>query len=176
MSVYDRAAFLPGDKAGAAMVNALPIEVLSYVFTLATHGDGSSSNAVPFDHSSITTPSKLASVCRRWYHVARTTPALYTSISVSPLDFDVLDYSTCTCPIKHEPRLLLAEHISTYLALSRNAPLDIVIDARDPEWDFTEPGLVFIHLMNIMHPDITLESKWILIFPAHMKLPSPPLR
>ncbi|KAK2467634.1 hypothetical protein APHAL10511_000489 [Amanita phalloides] len=63
-------------------------------------------------------PHILACVCKHWLRVARNTPRLWTRICVTTLDM---------------------RHAVASLALSKKYPLDILIDARDDEWDFSEP-------------------------------------
>ncbi|EAU86675.2 hypothetical protein CC1G_07333 [Coprinopsis cinerea okayama7 len=43
--------------------------------------------------------------------------------------------------VSSSPTTLDTRHITSYLALSKRYPLDILIDARDYEWDFLEDGV-----------------------------------
>ncbi|TFK19761.1 hypothetical protein FA15DRAFT_600902 [Coprinopsis marcescibilis] len=43
-------------------------------------------------------------------------------------------------------------HITNYLALSRLHPLDILVDARDPDWDFAEEDVTVSLMGEVYHP------------------------
>ncbi|KAJ6482565.1 hypothetical protein C8R45DRAFT_1099844 [Mycena sanguinolenta] len=115
-------------------INSLPVELLSYIFYLGTHealnSDRDDDECQPFDSDSVKTPLVYASVSRHWRRVALSTPGLFTSLCITPALFrqngteEVLDTTG----------------ISSYLALSRNCLVDILIDARDQEWDFEDDG------------------------------------
>ncbi|KAJ7687728.1 hypothetical protein B0H17DRAFT_1332346 [Mycena rosella] len=127
--------YRPHAQAPASPVTALPVELLAYIFVLGTHDpsvlDGEHDDGCQaFNSDSVKTPLVYGRVCRHWRNVALNTPALYTSLCITPELLrevgaaDVLD----TAPI------------SSYLALSRNYLVDILIDARDQEWDFNDDG------------------------------------
>jgi hypothetical protein len=104
----------------------LPVELLAYVFLLSAEPDAA------VNPTTVKTPLVLSSVCRRWRDVSRNTPRLWTRICVTR---ELLVR-------KHLRRTAVAvdtTHILISLALSRNRPLEILIDARDDEWDFSEP-------------------------------------
>ena len=63
-------------------------------------------------------------VNKRWRTIALSTSALWTNICITIRDLNG--------PLLH------TNHITKYLTLSRKSPLNILIDARDPDWDFTE--------------------------------------
>ncbi|ESK92516.1 hypothetical protein Moror_4438 [Moniliophthora roreri MCA 2997] len=119
-------------------IERIPIELLSYIFVLGTHSFPSTSNdSTPEDPSfnadSVKTPLIFASVSRYWRTVALNTPALWTSlcITVGSVEDDH----------RGQPPTLNTSHITSYLTLSRKQPLDILIDARDIDWDFQEPEI-----------------------------------
>ncbi|KAJ7621471.1 hypothetical protein FB45DRAFT_929304 [Roridomyces roridus] len=110
-------------------IASLPVELLAYIFVLGTHEpvppDVHDDECQPFNAESVKTPLVYASVSRLWRNVALNTPALYTSLCITPnlvRDVGVLDVSP----------------ISTYLQLSCNYLVDILIDARDHDWDFED--------------------------------------
>lgn len=125
-------------------ITMLPIELLAHIFILATHDstaapDGDEAQHTPlFSSDTIRTPLIISTVCRHWRIVSRNTPALWTSLcmTVEMIDFPVQD-TFGTQP--QRPDHLDTRHLTSYLALSRNYPLDILIDARDQDWDFSEP-------------------------------------
>lgn len=128
-------------------VHNLPTELLSYVFELVTHALsqddrnalGTGQQRLPFLPQSIRAPVWLSAVNRRWRHVALSTSSLWTSIFVS-VD-NIIDYSgderdpSSFCGSK---RLLDVESLAYFLLRSGNCTLDIFIDGRDPEWDFSD--------------------------------------
>lgn len=133
-------------RAGGGVHN-LPTELLSYVFELVTHAHsqderdalGTGQQRLPFHPQSIRAPISLSAVNRRWRHVALSTSSLWTSIFVS-VD-NIIDYSgdernpSSFCGSK---RLLDVESLAYFLLRSGNRTLDIFIDGRDPEWDFSD--------------------------------------
>ncbi|KAJ7131460.1 hypothetical protein C8R44DRAFT_978302 [Mycena epipterygia] len=110
-------------------IASLPVELLSYILVLATHDPvlppnaNASDDEPAFNTASVQAPLVFARVSRHWRRVALRTPALYTSLCITPellSDADELDMSP----------------ILKYLALSRGCLLDVLVDARDPEWNF----------------------------------------
>lgn len=91
----------------------------------------------PFTTDTIRTPLVLSSVSRHWRRVALNTPALWTSLCIT-IEM-VEDLGDAEERPLHHKTTLNTSHITSYLALSRNYPLDILIDARDQDWDFFEP-------------------------------------
>ena len=131
-------------------INNLPVELLSYIFILSTHSLGESNDVheeavfnEPFNTESVRTPLVLSSVNHHWRTVALTTPALWTSLCVTIDSVECLDDSD-SGSLSQKPGTLNATHLTSYLALSRNYPLDIFIDARDQEWDFSDAEYVRI--------------------------------
>ncbi|KAF7313957.1 F-box domain-containing protein [Mycena chlorophos] len=109
-------------------IHTLPVELLSHVFLLATHDrPEESDDCPPFNSESVLAPLTFAAVCRHWRTVALNTASLYTSICITP-------------ELLRESELDL-RGIAAYLELSRNYALDILIDARDQDWDFDDEGM-----------------------------------
>lgn len=145
-------------------IERLPVELLSQVFLLATHGqegvackkkdpalphgaEDNSENPLPrlgdvvgdelrtpiqktyppldVSSQSSTCPLHLSSVCRRWRGIALSEPTLWTTI-VTTGD-DVLD------------GIPDVRGLQMFLSRARHAPLDILVDLRDTEWDFCDP-------------------------------------
>lgn len=131
-------------------IHGLPVEILSHIFNLTTHTtafdeqeDETQHKPLFFDSESVRTPLILAAVCRHWRQVAHGTASLWTSLCITP---ELLRHhysastSSSTC-IPSSTTLELAPVLS-YLSLSRNYPLNILVDARDRDWDFSEVGYV----------------------------------
>ncbi|KAF9261615.1 hypothetical protein L218DRAFT_904971 [Marasmius fiardii PR-910] len=128
-------------------IQRLPVELLSYIFVLGTHSPPNHSaseqepqEAPSFNADSVKTPLVFTAVNRHWRTVALNTPALWTSLCITVGSLDgVTDTETPRAPV------LNTSHVTTYLSLSRNYPLDILIDARDVDWDFCEPEIPNLH-------------------------------
>ncbi|KAJ7444615.1 hypothetical protein B0H11DRAFT_2291182 [Mycena galericulata] len=110
-------------------IDALPVEILAYIFVLGTHEQADDECQPIFDSDSVKTPLVYASVSHLWRSVALNTPALYTSLCITP---DLLR------DIGNGEEFLDLTPIQAYLALSRTYLLDILIDARDQDWDFQD--------------------------------------
>ena len=131
-----------------APIDTLPVELIAYIFVLATHGSnddaGPPDENAPINLESITFPLVLSTVNKRWRHIAHSTSALWTSLCVTihhlvRLQSGADDDLFCPSP----PPELDPTHLLTYLSLSGRYPIDILIDARDPDWDFSENEFVF---------------------------------
>ncbi|KAG7441540.1 uncharacterized protein BT62DRAFT_483439 [Guyanagaster necrorhizus] len=172
------------DSRARPPMDTLPVELLAYIFSLATHGitlatEGKESPL--FDSESVKTPTRLSAVSKHWRMVARTTPALWTSLCATIASIHEKHHNGQRLSI------FSPSHFSSHLSLSRNQPLDILIDARDPDWDFSEPSVEpechytppfsYQHMMTVMamlHPHIhrwrsfsILTDTW---FPMHVAL------
>ena len=110
-------------------IQTLPVELLSHIFTLAVLEMDDQGFPI-VDAETIKVPSIISRVDHHWRNVAFETPNLWTNICVSG------------ALIERQGGYLNTMHISTHLALSRNHPIDILIDARDEQWDFQEPEYV----------------------------------
>ena len=121
-----------------APIYRLPVELLSYIFLLGAHtpdpphqdeeactDDLGRDDISPCMSSSSTTPDVFASVSRHWRAVALGTPHLWTRIVVTIGD-------------TMSDRATMFANASRCLSRSAKCPLDIFIDAGDPDWDFTE--------------------------------------
>lgn len=133
-------AYRPLNIRCTSAIQRLPVELLSYIFTLGTHSlDEDEDTSCPsFDAETIKTPLILSQVNHHWRNIARNTPSLWTSICVTA---ELINASDGLEPQRKQSHLD-ASHLTTYLSLSRNYPLDILIDARDQDWDFSEPECV----------------------------------
>jgi hypothetical protein len=138
----------------APPIERLPVELLSYIFLLGAYAtedlleaDGTERN-LSFTSESVKTPLVISSVNRHWRHVALNTPSLWTSLCVTAEMVDAQpdhDMSSTT-------GVLNTGHLTTYLQRSHKYPLDILIDARDQDWDFSEPESVqFTSLLSIFY-------------------------
>lgn len=142
----------------------LPVELLSHIFVLTTHtpsepqdDDPVGGYRPPFNLDSVITPITLSSVSHHWRSIALSTPALWTSLCVSVGDIEPPQEES------HESfgelagvkktGVLNTTPLTSYLALSRNYPVDIFIDARDEDWDYTEDECVAflsVRLFNLV--------------------------
>ena len=135
-------------------INNLPIEVLSYIFSLstrATAGEFPGSDDLteePYSPPTITTesvqvPLVLSRVSRLWRQVALGTPSLWSNLCIT---IELVQHLYCIpgdFAKNSISRPLNTSHITSYLALSRKYPLNILIDARDDNWNF-EPECVIV--------------------------------
>ncbi|KIM80219.1 hypothetical protein PILCRDRAFT_822741 [Piloderma croceum F 1598] len=135
--------YFPSQDFPAAPIHRLPVELLSYIFTLSAHTSfvvdddvaEPSPSDFPFDPANMLTTIAISTVSRYWRDVALSTPALWTDICVSTELPDDDDEESRQLRNTMKPN---ADRIATYLARSGNAPIDILISARDPDWDFSE--------------------------------------
>ena len=120
-------------------INDLPAELLSYIFLLganrspeekssARYASGDVDQLSPCMTYSYAFPCLIAGVSRHWRGVALCTSQLWNKIPVTDEDSDDLNNLD-------ENSFPLAR---IFLSRSGSAPLDIMVDARDPAWDFSE--------------------------------------
>ncbi|KAG2151655.1 uncharacterized protein EDB93DRAFT_1083123 [Suillus bovinus] len=125
-------------------INVLPVEILSYIFTLATHDAVSTNNdykrryQVPFSPESVTMPTVLASVHRHWRNVALSTSTLWTSLVMSLGQVVRVQVGPDASDERAYTTFLDVQRLATHIARSRNSSVDVLIDTRDPEWDFED--------------------------------------
>lgn len=111
--------------AAPTTVDVLPVELLSDIFHIAAQVD-SKRRGLDFGFEAICAPLHFASVSRHWRAVALGTPSIWSSVLV-------------TLQGVEDPMTFDTRHIVRYLELSKNYPIDILVDARDIDWDFSEP-------------------------------------
>lgn len=127
-------------------INVLPVEILSYIFTLATHDTVSTNNdykrryEVPFTHDSVTMPTVLASVHRHWRNIALSTSTLWSSLVMSLGQVVRVKVGSDAHDERAYTTFLDVQRLAAHIARSRNSSVDILIDTRDPEWDFEDDG------------------------------------
>ncbi|KAG0693291.1 hypothetical protein DFH29DRAFT_816440 [Suillus ampliporus] len=127
-------------------INVLPVEILSYIFTLATHGSSSTSNdfkqryEVPVSPESVTMPTVLASVHRHWRNIALSTLTLWSSLVMSLEQVVRVKAEPDANDKRARTTFLDVQRLAAHIARSRNSSVDILIDTRDPEWDFDDDG------------------------------------
>ena len=109
-------------------INSLADELLSQIFTLATHGSCDRYDAILY-------PIIVSHVTHRWREVALSTSTLWTSI--------ILTHPS--------PWSQLSRTIA-YLSRSRLRPLDLFLDFRDPSWNWQEDMHSFSwkHMENVI--------------------------
>jgi hypothetical protein len=113
----------------------LPVELLSYIFILGAHSppehedERGLQELPPFSSESVERPLIYAAVCRHWRTVALNTAALWTNVCIT----------IGSMTDNGQKKSLSPSHITSYLSLSKKCPLNILLDARDFDWDFSEP-------------------------------------
>lgn len=135
-------------------ISRLPIELLSEIFSLCLlAADENVPNSEDGEYSSpiITTetirvPFILSSVNARWRAVALGQSSLWSNLCITA---ELIGEAV---PLKLEPdqetfsftssQTLHTKQIIYCLQRSRQASLNVFIDARDPEWNFAEAGYV----------------------------------
>ncbi|KAH7905002.1 hypothetical protein BJ138DRAFT_837890 [Hygrophoropsis aurantiaca] len=125
-------------RRSSSPVDFLPNELLSAIFTLATHGSHDFNHTVSF-------PITLSHVCRHWRDVSAATSSLWTAILL-------------THPGK-QSQLSRTVH---WLGRSRNRPLQIRLDFRDPSWNWDEMSHSFgwKNMENVMRLLLPHVSRW----------------
>lgn len=127
-------------------INVLPVEILSYIFTLATHDDAPAKKdykrryEVPFSSQSVTMPTVLASVNRHWRHIALSTSTLWSSLVMTLGQVVRVRIGQDADDERAYTTFLDVQRLAAHIARSRNSSVDILIDTRDPEWDFEDDG------------------------------------
>ena len=142
-------------------IDNLPVELLSYIFSLSTYpttgdflGPSTEEHRPPtITTESVQVPLVLSSVSRLWRQVALGTPHLWSSLCIT---VELVQNFYCN---ERDPsgftksssisRQLNTSHITSYLALSRKYPLNILIDARDENWNF-EPECVITFFYSLL--------------------------
>ncbi|KAI0954201.1 hypothetical protein AcV7_007498 [Taiwanofungus camphoratus] len=129
-------------------IQHLPVELLSYIFVLsartgetvpeddplyAKFKENKENFVSPCTLYSPVFPSLLAAVSRHWRHVALSTSELWSKVWMTA--DDVLDEVASESEDSGAVSFRLAR---MFLPRSGNFPLDILLDARDPDWDFSE--------------------------------------
>ncbi|KAF4564488.1 hypothetical protein EYR36_002424 [Pleurotus pulmonarius] len=116
----------------------LPAEVLSLIFACATHDSHERSDT-------LTSPLIVSQVCSRWRRIALSTSLLWTAITVT------YPYTTAQ-----------RQRIEAWLSRSKAQPLDLLLDLRDPAWNWDEDSQPFAgdamrHVLSLLIPNI---SRW----------------
>ncbi|KIJ60147.1 hypothetical protein HYDPIDRAFT_117624 [Hydnomerulius pinastri MD-312] len=116
----------------------IPVELISDIFTWASH----SSDEL---HDSISQPITISHVCRLWRRVSLSTTSLWTTIFL-------------TLPLSHNQLTRTA----TWIVRSRNRPLHIHMDFRDPAWAWDEAVHSFHWkaMENIMRLILPQAPRW----------------
>ncbi|KDQ55415.1 hypothetical protein JAAARDRAFT_37438 [Jaapia argillacea MUCL 33604] len=144
----------------AAPVNKLPVELLSYIFNLGTHSkdirledrdEDEDEGHLDFDPFCEVFPHTVASVNRHWRRVALSTSTIWTNVCVTISDIvvgDGDDDGIWRTKAPARTSRLDTSRVDLQLIRSRSSPLDIIIDSRDPDWDFSEPESYSDHNMG----------------------------
>lgn len=132
----------------SSSITKLPVELLSEIFTLCALPSGQPSptsedegSSLPVINSeTVRVPFILSRVNRRWRDVVLSQSSLWASLCITA---ELIQESDCiTKGASQRLSILNTTHITSCLQRSRRAPLNILIDARDPEWNFSESGCV----------------------------------
>ncbi|KAG8220635.1 hypothetical protein J3R82DRAFT_2901 [Butyriboletus roseoflavus] len=113
----------------------MPVEVVSDIFGFTSHSS----------HDPISQSIAISHVCRHWRQISLSMPSLWTSIFLSlPLTKSQLT------------------RMSAWIIRSRNRPLDIYMDFRDPCWDWDEASHIFgcKAMDNIIRFLVPQVSRW----------------
>jgi hypothetical protein len=126
-------------------INRLPVELLSFIFFLVIcvpADDPADGDTTDF----IGGMKVIQCVDKRWRNVALDTPGLWANINV---DIDMVDPPPAQ-DVKDLPRSgpFKSQQLEMHIKHSRSYPLDIVIDARDPDWNYEEPESVRFFIMH----------------------------
>ncbi|KAH9913380.1 hypothetical protein B0H21DRAFT_703965 [Amylocystis lapponica] len=159
-------------------INRLPVELLSYIFTIGAHvhdTDGAVLRPRLYDSRheispclsySPSFPYLVASVSTHWRQIALTTPQLWSKICLT-----VQDVAGDLSFESDDSHSLGYWALYRHLSRSSGYPLDILIDARDPDWDFSEydistagrtpfadddPTDDYIHPFSVAHMQLAL--------------------
>ncbi|KAJ7040925.1 hypothetical protein C8F04DRAFT_1391393 [Mycena alexandri] len=150
-------AHVSAQPAPLSSIDSLPVEVLAYIFVVGTHelmkSHGEQDDKCQtFNADTVKAPLVYASVNRHWRNVALNTPALYTSLCITPeMLREVGNIET-----------LDTTGILSNLTLSQNHLIDILIDARDPDWDFEDESAWFSakHMRTAMTVLLPFIGRW----------------
>ncbi|EIN05448.1 hypothetical protein PUNSTDRAFT_137562 [Punctularia strigosozonata HHB-11173 SS5] len=116
-------------------ISGLPDELLGDIFLLAVQALDDTDEYAPLPHGFTSFEDEvlasIISVSRLWRNVAMNTPSLWTRTYVTR-------YDVIPDPVT-EARQLDLSMVVRNLARSQQMPFDVLIDCRDPEWDFSEP-------------------------------------
>lgn len=124
-----------------APIYVLPVEIMAYIFDLSVHSASFSDEEeplgsdYPFDPANMMTTLVLSSVSQFWRAITMSTPSLWTDMCISTELPEDDDEESLQMRNAMKPN---ARRIATYLARSGNWPIDILISARDTNWDFCE--------------------------------------
>jgi len=127
-----------------------PVEILTHIFMLVTHGDEKTSfspysvSCPVFDTTLVRTPVIISYVNCFWRHVTLNTPALWTSLCLTP-EMILED--------NNGENYLDRTFLDFFLVQSQMYPLDVLIKAQDPSWDYNrmEPEcMLFMHNTDAM--------------------------
>ncbi|KAG1871691.1 hypothetical protein F4604DRAFT_1681482 [Suillus subluteus] len=108
-------------------IDSLPVELLSYIFTLATH-DCDSEEGHAFSPESVTLPTVLVSVNSQWRNVALSVPTLWSTLSID-LKTLIVSHPNHIFDFRQQP----FDQLLNSITRSKRSSLDIFIDARDPK-------------------------------------------
>lgn len=137
-------------------ISSLPVELLSEIFALCALAAGEpspSSDDAEYSPPIVTTESLratllLSSVNRKWRDVVLHQPNLWSNLCItaeliSHADDDGIFTSSC----QNSSSRFNASYITSCLQRSRQCPINVFIDARDEDWNFTEPEYVDFSLL-----------------------------
>ncbi|KAG1721302.1 uncharacterized protein EDB91DRAFT_1064450 [Suillus paluster] len=103
---------------GPCYFNRLPYDVAIHIFKLAALGTRSTKESLrPFSRSSMKMPGILASVDKRWRHIALSSPSLWSNLG---------------CTLRHMNLEKEPSQLVTLIERSQQCPVTVFIDARAP--------------------------------------------
>ncbi|KAF8147859.1 hypothetical protein B0H34DRAFT_803240 [Crassisporium funariophilum] len=136
----------PRNRQLRSPISHLPVELLSHIFNLSTHANGELDGQPYIDEKSVGMPLALSSVNWRWRKVALRAEGLWSSLCITPITMKTLDSG-----------MLNTAHVTSYLALSRNYPLNIAISVQDQDWDHQEPEIPSENGIELYIPPMSSE-------------------
>lgn len=138
-------------------ISSLPVELLSEIFTLCSLAAGEpspSSDDAEYSPPIVTTEGLratllLSSVNRKWRDVVLHQPNLWSNLCITAelISHTDDDDGIFTSSPQNTSSRFDASYIISCLQRSRQCPINVFIDARDEDWNFTEPECVDFSLI-----------------------------
>ncbi|KAJ7500624.1 hypothetical protein B0H11DRAFT_2275829 [Mycena galericulata] len=125
---------------GRSGIDRLPNELLSAIFIFAIE-----QHCYDESDPSTTTPTTISHICHRWRQVALSTGSLWTNVVL-------------TFPTSNEQ----LSRTLTWLGRSKTYPLDLLLDFRDPSWDWDEDthGFRWADMESVLRLLLPSASRW----------------
>ena len=150
-------ALRPKQEFALSPISSLPVELLSEIFTLCALSTAEpSSDDAKYSPPIVTTESLratllLSAVNRKWRDVVLHQSNLWSNLCITAelISHREDEDGIFTSFSQKSPSRFNASYITSCLKRSRQCPINIFIDARDEEWNFTEAEYV-LSLSNLI--------------------------